>query len=151
MRLFKTRSYWVAEKQPVQLTAPERAELAALLKTGSLPVKVFRRATGLLELERGKTLQAVATTLGVDYNTVAAWRDQYQAQGLKCLYDAPRSGRPIEIAGGQRAKLTALAWSEAPAGYARWSLTLLAERAVEFNYCDHLSPSYASVLLKKTS
>ena len=139
------------KKQHVQLTDPERTELAALLKTGSLPVKVFRRATGLLELERGKTLQAVATTLGVDYNTVAAWRDQDQAQGLPCLYAAPRSGRPLAIDGVQRAKVTALACSEAPEGYARWSLTLLAAQAVELNYCDHLSPSYAGVLLKKTS
>ncbi len=139
------------KKQHVQLTDPERTELAALLKTGRLPVKVFRRATGLLELDRGKTLQAVATTLGVDYNAVAAWRDHYQAQGLQCLSDAPRSGRPLAIDGLQRAKVTALACSEAPEGYARWSLTLLAEKAVELNYCDHLSPSYAGVLLKKTS
>jgi hypothetical protein len=36
---------------------------------------MFKRATGLLELDRGKTLTAVAETLGIDYNTVAAWRD----------------------------------------------------------------------------
>ena len=139
------------KKQHVQLTDAARAGLAALLKTGSLPVKVFRRATGLLELDRGQTLQSVATTLGVDYNTVAAWRDHYHEQGFQCLYDAPRAGRPIEIEGSQRAKITALACSEAPAGQARWSLTLLAAKAVELNYCDHLSPSYAGVLLKKTN
>ena len=71
------------KKQHVQLTDAARAGLAALLKTGSLPVKVFRRATGLLELDRGQTLQSVATTLGVDYNTVAAWRDHYHEQGFQ--------------------------------------------------------------------
>lgn len=139
------------KKQHVQLTDPEREELLARLATGSLPVKVFRRATGLLELDRGKTLQAVATTLGVDYNTVAAWRDKYQTQRLACLCDAPRAGRPIELDGVQRAKITALACSEAPGGHGRWSLVLLAAKAVELNYCDHLSPSYAGVLLKKTN
>ena len=35
------------------------------------------------------------------------------------LQDKPR-GRPVEIDGSQRAKLTALACSEAPTGHARW-------------------------------
>ena len=38
-----------------------------------------------------------------------------------------------------------------PVGHARWSLTLLADKAVELGYCEHLSPSYAGVLLKKTN
>lgn len=83
------------KKQHVQLTDKERATLTAQLKTGNLPVKVLRHATGLLELEPGKTLQAVATTFGMDYNTVAGWRDKYLTHGLGCLQEAPRSGRPL--------------------------------------------------------
>jgi transposase len=78
----------------------------------------------LLELDRGKTLQAVARTLGVSSPTVLAWHDKYREQGLKCLSDVPRSGRPIEIAGKRRAQITALALKPlkgAPAGaYACW-------------------------------
>ena len=132
----------------MQLTDPARAELAALLKTGGT-VQVFRPATGLLELDRGQTLQAVATTLGVAYNRVAAGRDPSHEHGFQCLSEAPRAGRPREIDGGQRARVTALACSDAPAGQTRWRLPFLAAQAVELNYCDHLSPSYAGVLLKK--
>ena len=60
-------------KQPhVTLTDADRETLEGLLATGTLPVKTFKRATALLELDRGKTLAAVAATLDVDYNTVTA-------------------------------------------------------------------------------
>lgn len=135
----------------LHLQDDERRALQAMLAKGSLKARVFKRATGLLELDRGQTLQQVATTLGVTYNAVAAWRDKYLAQGVQAIYDAPRSGRPVEIDGAQRAKLTALACAPEPEGHARWSLTLLADKAVELGYCEHLSPSYAGVLLKKTN
>lgn len=109
------------KKEHVKLTDEDRESLNALLTKGSLQARVFKRATGLLELDRGKTLEAVATTLAVNYNTIAQWRDRYQASGLSgALYERPRSGRPIEIAGAARAKLTALAGSPAPEGHAGW-------------------------------
>lgn len=124
--------------------------LQNLLAKGQLPARLFKRATALLELHRGKTLQAIALTLNVNYNTVAAWRDRYQDQGLLMLHDKPRSGRPLLIDGVERAKITALACSKAPEGYARWTLRLLAERAVELGYCEHLSHTHAQTILKKT-
>lgn len=138
------------QKQHVKLSEAERTSLVALLTKGSLPARVFKRATALLELDRGQTLQAVATTLGVDYNTVATWRDKYQQQGLDCLTEAPRSGRPIQIDGTQRAQITALACSTAPAGRADWSLRLLADKVVELGYRDTISHTQVGNILKKT-
>ena len=137
------------KKQHVKLKRADRGYLESLVAKGRLPAKTFKRATGLLELDRGKTLQAVAETLGVCNITVAAWRDHYKEQGLKCLEDAPRSGRPIEIDGVQRAKITALACSQAPEGHARWSLRLLAEKVVELGYCDRISYVQVGKVLKK--
>ena len=125
-------------KQHVRLKKADRAYLESLVAKGKLPARMFKRATGLLELDRGKTLQA-------------AWRDHYKEQGLKCLEDAQRSGRPIEIDGVQRAKITALACSQAPAGHARWSLRLLAEKVVELGYCDQISHVQVGKILKKTN
>jgi putative transposase len=139
------------KKQHLKLRIKDRDYLGSLLAKGKLPAKMFKRATGLLELDRGKTLQAVAETLGVCYVTVAAWRDNYKEQGLKCLQDAPRSGRPVEIDGVQRAKITALACSQAPAGHARWSLRLLAEKVVELGYSDQISHVQIGKILKKTN
>jgi transposase len=135
----------------ITLKAAERKQLESLLTKGKLEAKVFKRATGLLELDRGKTMQAVAQTLGVSYPTVLAWRDRYREKGLKCLSDAPRSGRPVAIDGIQRAKITALACSDAPEGHARWSLRLLAEKVVELGHCEEISHTQVSNILKKTN
>jgi transposase len=79
------------------------------------------------------------------------WRNKYRKQGLRSLHDAPRSGRPIVIDGKQRAKITALACSQAPAGYARWSLRLLADKIVELGHCQSLSHTQVGNILKKTN
>jgi putative transposase len=138
-------------KEHVKLTDVDRDALTVLLAKGSLKAKVFKRATALLELDRGKTLQDVAATLRVNYNTVAIWRDNYNEEGLQCLADKPRSGRPIVIDGKKRAKITALACSKAPKGHARWGLRLLADKVIELGYCDSISHTQVGNILKKTS
>jgi len=138
-------------KQHLTLSETDRATLERLLSHGTLTARKFKRATALLELDRGKSLREVASTLSVTYPTVAAWRDGYHASGLPCLDDAPRSGRPIEIDGMARAKITALACSDAPEGHDRWTLRLLAEKVVEAGFCDHLSHTFVGNVLKKTT
>ncbi len=139
------------QKHHLELSEAERSSLTSLIAGGQLTAKVFRRATALLELSRGKSLAEVAATLSVTYQTVAAWRDNYFARGLGALCDQARSGRPISIDGKQRAKITALACSTPPEGHARWSLRLLADRAVELGYCDRVSHNAVGAILKKTS
>lgn len=116
------------EKQRLVLKSADEAYLQNLLSKGSLTAKGFKRATALLELNRGKSFGAIAETLGVCYHLAwgeTIWCAAYNQQGLRMLHDAPRSGRPIEIDGTQRAKITALACSEAPEGHSKWSLRLL--------------------------
>lgn len=139
------------KKQHIQLSEVDRTYLEELVSKGELAVKVYRRALGLLELDRGKSYSAVASTLGVNPNTVSKWAKKYKVERLQCLLDKPRSGRPLEIDGVQRAKITALACSQAPEGYDRWTLRLLAEKAVELEYCEHLSHTEVADILKKTS
>lgn len=138
-------------KQHLQLSPADHDALLALLHKGTLPVKVFKRATALLALQRGHTFQQVAATVQVNHNTVAQWRRVYQIHGLQVLADKPRSGRPLQIEGLQRAKITALACSQAPAGHAQWSLRLLADKIVELGYCEHISHSQVRTILKKTN
>jgi transposase len=138
-------------KQHITLSDNDRSTLERLLSHGTLSARKFKRATALLELDRGKTLVEVATTLHLTYPTVSSWPDKYNTLGLRSLEDAPRSGRPIEIDGTQRAKISALACSDAPEGHARWSLRLLADKAVEAGLCEHLSHSLVGDVLKKTN
>jgi transposase len=139
------------KKQHVRLSEHDRQYLESLIATGELSVKVYRRALALLELDRGKTYTAVAATLDVTNGTVSTWSKNYRERGLLCLHDRPRSGRPVEIDGEQRAKVTALACSDPPKGHARWTLRLLADKAVELGHCEHISHTKVKDILKKTN
>ena len=139
------------KKQHIQLTQTDRNYLETLISKGELKAKSYRRALGLLELDRGKTYTVVAETLGVALPTLSLWAAQYREKGLKMLDDRPRPGRPIKISGDQRAKITALACSEPPEGYARWHLRLLADKAVELGYCEEISHTEVANILKKTN
>ena len=139
------------KRQHVKLNDVNREYLEALISTGELSAKVYRRALGLLELDRGKTYTEVSKTLKVSVDTLSRWSAKYKESGLLVLQDQPRSGRPVEIDGNQRAKITALACSEPPEGYARWSLRLIADQAVELGYCDHISHAEVGLILKKTN
>ena len=139
------------KKQHVQLTQTDREYLEALISKGDLRAKTYRRALSLLELDRGKTYTVVSKTLQVTIPTLSGWASEYKERGLQVLKDQPRSGRPIEIDGSQRAKITALACSTPPEGYAQWSLRLLAEKAVELDYCEHVSHAEVGQILKKTN
>ena len=139
------------QKEHLKLTETDNQYLTAISSKGQIKARVMRRAIALLQLNQGGTLQKVAETLGVHNNTVAIWRDNYLQNGLNFLTDLPRSGRPIVFDGEQRAKITALACSETPAGRAKWSLQLLADKAVELELVESISPSKVEEILKKTN
>jgi transposase len=139
------------KKQHVQLTPTDRDYLETLISKGELKARAYRRALGLLELDRGKTYTEVSGTLRVALPTLSIWATQYRERGLKMLNDQPRPGRPIKISGDQRAKITALACSKPPEGYARWHLRLLADKAVELGYCEEISHTEVASILKKTN
>ena len=135
--------------QFLQLSDEHLSSLTILLAKGNLNARVARRATALLQLHQGLNLNVIAQCLGVVYQTVADWRDKYFQTGLDFLRDKERPGRPIVFDGSIRAKVTALACSSAPDGYATWSLRLLADRLVELDYCESISHSQVQHILKK--
>ena len=53
------------QKDHVKLSQPDQDFLITLLAKGQISARVSKRATALLELHRGKTLNAVAQTLQV--------------------------------------------------------------------------------------
>jgi transposase len=138
------------KKQHIQLSPEDRQRLAFLMSKGQAKARVYKRALALLELDRQKTYTAVAETVGLTKQTVSVLAAKYQQEGLACLADKPRSGRPIEFDGVQRAKITALACSQPPEGHGQWSLRLLAEKAVELEYCPAISHTQVGDILKKT-
>lgn len=138
--------------QPIHLSDDERRSLQTLLQRGTTTARTQTRARVLDLLHRGQHPDAIAETLQVSTATVYNVKGRYQRAGFEAaLYDQPRTGRPVEITGAQRAKITALACSAAPAGHARWTLRLLADKAVELELVEHVSHNAVKQILKKTS
>lgn len=139
------------KKQHLKLNEADERYLTELLSKGQAQTRVVRRATALLQLNQGATLQAVADTLKVRHWTVSMWRNNYLENGLDFLQDKTRAGRPVEIDGEQRAKITALACSATPDGRAKWSLRLLADKIIELEFCAGISHTAVGEILKKTN
>ena len=91
--------------------------------------------------------------LGISRQTVNDVRNDYLKikNVSKFLQRKKRETPPIQpkITGEVEARIIALACSEAPQGYARWTLKLLAEKSVQLHYIDTISPMSICNVLKK--
>jgi transposase len=124
--------------------------LTTLTKRGAASARVQTHARILLLLHRGRTPDAAASALAVGVATVFNVKRRYLGEGLTAaLYDKSRSGKPARIDGVARAKITALTCSEAPEGHARWTLRLLADKAVELGFVESVSHNTVKGVLKK--
>ncbi len=137
------------KKQHIKLTDSDLEYLQTLLSKGTLKVRKQNRARALLELHKGNTYVSVSELLNTAYATILSWAKKYNTDGLTFLDDKPRPGRPIGISGEDRAKITALACSSPPPGYARWSLRLLADKLVELDIVESVSFKQVGNILKK--
>ena len=63
----------------------------------------------------------------------------------------PSRSKPRKFDGDTEAHLVAVARSEAPAGHARWSLRLLADKLVELKHFESVSHETVRQILKKTT
>lgn len=137
------------KKQHVQLTETHKSTLQNIINKGKAQAKTYKRALALLELNRGQTYINVSKTTGVSSHTISIWARKYADEGLTFLTDKKRSGRPRIIDTLAEASITTLACSEPPEGYERWTLRLLAEKAVALEHVETISKSEVGRLLKK--
>lgn len=119
------------KKSHLSLSDQERQELTDLLSKGQLNARTYKRAQGLLLLDQGHTHQSTSELVGSSVMSVKSWAKRYKTEGLSLLFDKPRSGRPRELDSVDVGKITALASTNPPEGYERWSLRLLSDRLGE--------------------
>lgn len=136
-------------KEHLKLTEQEQSYLTKLTTSGQAKARQIRRAQTLLLLNEGNSMSDVSRLLNYSYPCVVALKKSYQQSGLDCIEERPRPGRPIIIDGAARAKLTALACTTPPEGHARWSLRLLADKAVELDFVSAISHNEVGEILKK--
>jgi transposase len=96
-------------------------------------------------------MEDVADAAMVSYGTVSNVKKRYFAGGVKgALYDKPRPGAKPKVDGEVEAHLIALACSDPPDGYDRWTLRLLADKLVTMEVIDSISHVTVGEVLKKT-
>ena len=128
----------------VTLTADERSQLAALVQGGKAAVRRIKRAQILLAADAGTTDEVIAATISVGTATVYRTKRRFVEEGLEqALSEEPRPGVERKLSTTEEAMLVATACTKAPAGRARWTLSLLADEMVRLT--NHASISSETI------
>jgi transposase len=143
----------------VTLTKEERKELETITRRGKTHARRFIHARALLLCDAGADGPAwnvadVATALGVTSRSIEHLKKRFVEDGFDAaLKRKPREKPPREVIfdGAFEARLIALACSDAPDGRRRWTVRLLADKAVELNFAETVSHMTIQRVLKKTN
>jgi transposase len=141
----------------VTLTEKEREQLEAILSKGKHSSLQFRNACILLNCDESDPSlkspnEQIAKLLHVTPKTVERLKQRFVEEGFEACMDRKPypEVKDIKADGDFEAHLVAISCSKAPAGYARWSLRMLADKMVALNYTDSVSHETVRQVLKKT-
>jgi transposase len=138
----------------VNLTEDERASLEELTRRARVSGLKRQRALILLKADDGLTDREIADELEVGLVTVERVRKRCIERGIAATLDRKAQetpSRPRKFDGASEAKLTQIACSEPPAGQARWTIGLLADKLIELKVFESVSKSSVQRSLKKAN
>ena len=147
----------MAKKYVVRLEPQEREDLRKLVSRGKGAARKLALARILLQADvaeggPGWTDERIAEALGVTRQTVEHARQRCVEQGLEAALERKKREHgptPPILDGAKEAKLVAVCCSKPPPGRRRWTLNLLADRLVELNIVESISPDTVRRVLKK--
>jgi hypothetical protein len=130
-----------------------------LTKTGKTSARTFVNARALLLCDAepdgpGWTVADTGAALGVTPRTIEHLKKRFVEEGLDAALERKRPENPpreIQFDGAFEARLIALACSDAPTGVRRWTVRLLADKAVELSLAKSISHMTVQRILKKTN
>ncbi len=146
------------KKYVVELSSDERAHLEGLISKGKSSAKAILKARILLKADQGPlgpswTDDRIVEALDSNPSMVTRVRRQLVEEGLEAVLSRKKRATPpiTPIFDGEaQARLIALACSEPPAGHARWSIRLLADKVVELEIVEAAHFNTVGRALKKT-
>jgi hypothetical protein len=150
----------MATRYRITLTETERQTLTTLTRSSKTNAPKFVHARALLLCDAGEfadqppwKVADAAEALGISARTIEHLKARFVEDGMDAaLGRKPRSGqRDITFDGAFDARVTALACSAPPAGRARWTVRLLADKLVELQIVPSVSVMTVQRSLKKTS
>lgn len=141
----------------VSLSPEQQKELKQMCSKGTSTARSLRRAQILLWADEnssdGRLSDVeIARRLQVHTNTVHLVRKRFAEQGLQPTLERKKRltpPNPPKVTGELEARIIALSCSEPPEGKSRWSLRMLADKAVELKYIDSISYDTVDKILKK--
>ena len=146
------------KKFKVTLTNEERQELLLITQKGKHRSQKVINALILLNCDEGEYQENqsknkdISSILKISMRKIDRVKKCFVEQGLEIALNGTKGQRAYEkkADGDFEAHLIALSCSEPPEGFARWSLRLLADKAVELNYVNNISYETIRRVLKKT-
>jgi len=150
-----SREALMRKKYVVRLSDTEREELAGIVKKFKGTSQKVRRAQILLKADAdgpGWTDQVIAEAFGCRRQTVENVRQRLVEQGFdQALNGVKRQQPPTPklLDGEQEARIIATRLGKPPAGYANWTLRLLARKVVELSIVGSISHETVRRTLKK--
>ena len=141
----------------VTLTAAERSYLQALIAKGKAAAQKRLHAQILLKADAGPhgdgwKDEQILKAFDVGRRTVERVRQRLVEEGLEAALTrkSQQNRMARKIDGAAEAHLIATACSKPPEGRTRWTLKLLADRLVQLEMVDTVSPETVRRTLKKT-
>lgn len=143
-------------KYIIELSEQDRIELYDIVTKGTSSARKILRANILLASDRrsGKYMTAaeIAKAYHTTPTTVQTVRTSYCEKGLEATINRKKRETPpvpAKVTGEVEAHIIALACSDPPEGYSKWTLRLLADKTVELGYIESISHVTVSSVLKK--
>jgi transposase len=153
------REVAMSPRYRVTLTKEEREELESMTRRGKTHARRFIHARALLLCDAGAdgpawNVSDVATALGVTSRAIEHLKKRFVEDGLEAALERKPREKPtreVTFDGAFEARLIALACSDAPEGRRRWTVRLLADKAVELSFAASVSHMTVQRVLKKTN
>ena len=145
------------KKYIVRLTDGERAICEATVEKETGKSQKLRRAAALLKADADGPAwddAKIGGAVGCRTRTVENVRQAFVLEGFEAALarkKRPAPPTPKRLDGAGEAKLIALRLGKPPAGFGRWTLRLLADRMVELEVVESISPETVRQTLKKTA
>jgi hypothetical protein len=145
------------KKYKVTLRKEERSGLEAVAQKGSHKSQKVLNALVLLNCDEGefqdKPLknEEIASVLRISMRKIDRVKKRFVEEGMETALTGRKQERVYEkkVDGDFEAHVVALSCSAPPEGFARWSLRLLADRAVELHYIESISHETIRRIFKK--
>lgn len=136
----------------LRLKVMDRAALHAFRAKGERHAREINRAHILLGLDKGIPEKSLMEVLGVGRTALWRTRAAFHEGGWEyAVTDLARPGQPKRYRADEEAEVTALACSEPPEGFKRWTVRLLTAAAQTRPNLEHVSRETIRRILKKTS